>query len=300
MAIAIIDSNGYNQQKEGFYSLGGVMKFTKMHGAGNDFIILNNMVEKIPVSELGSLAKSLCNRRLSIGADGLMAVDFPEKDCDIKMRFYNADGSQGEMCGNGARCIARYAWENKLAGETQKIDTPSGIIYGWRLDSHLYKIQLPDITVMNPNCHITVLNREIQYAYVELGEPGLPHITVKVEGLRFAETNELLELARTLRYHAAFFKGTNVNFYEVIGENQARIVTYERGVEDFTLACGTGAGATAAVLTHGGKVSGDNTKINVPGGDLFVTVVKKGGRVRELYLTGHACLVAEGEVLEYA
>ncbi len=275
------------------------MKFTKMHGAGNDFIILNNMIEKIPVSELGDLAKSLCNRRLSIGADGLMAVDFPEHNCDIKMRFYNADGSRGEMCGNGARCIARYAWENKLAGETQKIDTPSGIVYGWRLGSQLYKIQLPDITTLKPDCHITVLNREIQYSYVELGHPGLPHITVKTEGLRFEEQKNFLELARTLRYHAAFPKGTNVNFYEVIGENEVRAMTYERGIEDFTLACGTGAGATTAVLTLAGKVAGDNTNINVPGGELLVTVVKKEDGISGLYLTGHACLVAEGEVLEY-
>ena len=275
------------------------MKFTKMHGAGNDFIIINNMKEKIPVSELGTLARTLCNRRLSIGADGLMAVDFPEHGCDLKMRFYNADGSLGEMCGNGARCIARYAWENKLAGETQKIDTPSGIVCGWRLDTQLYKIQLADLTTVKLECHMTVLNREIQYSYVELGEPGLPHITVKMEGLDFAETNNLLELARKLRYYDAFPKGANVNFYEVIAKNEVRVMTYERGVEDFTLACGTGAGATTAVLTLMDKVTGDNTKINVPGGELFVTVAKGEDGIRSLYLTGHACLVAEGEVLEY-
>ena len=104
------------------------MKFTKMQGAGNDFIIINNMEEKLPVEKLGTLAKRICTRRLSIGADGLMVVDAPTEGGDYKMRFYNADGSLGEMCGNGARCIARYGYENGLAGITQRVETTAGLV----------------------------------------------------------------------------------------------------------------------------------------------------------------------------
>ena len=110
------------------------MKFTKIHGAGNDFIIINNMIEKLPPEVFGKLAKKLCARRLSIGADGLMVVDYPDGDADFKMRFYNSDGSVGEMCGNGARRIARYGYENKLAGEIQHIETTAGLVTGHRKD----------------------------------------------------------------------------------------------------------------------------------------------------------------------
>ncbi|MGI6733613.1 MAG: diaminopimelate epimerase [Anaerovoracaceae bacterium] len=283
------------------------MKFTKMHGAGNDFIIINNMEEKIPVQELGALAKTLCNRRLSIGADGFMAVDYPDAGGDFKMRYYNADGSMGEMCGNGARCIARYGWEKKLAGERQKIETASGMVYGWRESERLYKIRLNDVTKIKQNCSADVLGREYKYSYVELGNPGLPHAVLRMEGLGsvkpkdFRELRglrELKELGRTLRYHGVFSKGANINFYEVTAENQVRLLTFERGVEDFTLACGTGAGATVAALTMSGQVNGDNTKVCVPGGELFVTALREDALIKALYLTGPTCLVAEGEIIE--
>ena len=101
------------------------MKFWKMNGAGNDFVVLNNLEEHLRVEDLPQVARTLCERHLSIGADGLMVVDAPDQGGDYKMRFYNADGSMGEMCGNGARCICRYGYENGLAGETQTIETTS-------------------------------------------------------------------------------------------------------------------------------------------------------------------------------
>ncbi len=293
------------------------MKFTKMHGAGNDFIIINNMEEKIPVEELGELAKTLCNRRLSIGGDGFMAVDYPEAGGDFKMRFYNADGSLAEMCGNGARCIARYGWEKKLAGEAQKIETASGMVYGWRQSDTLYKIRLNDVSKAKLNRRADLLDEEgdtgtgvmthlgvslppspchYEYAYIELGEPGLPHVVVRIPGLQSMEPKDLRGLGGGLRNHSAFPKGANVNFYDMIGENEITLLTFERGVEDFTLACGTGAGATVTALALMDMVRGENTKVQVPGGELFITAVKEGREIKELYLTGPTCLVAEGEV----
>ena len=109
------------------------MKFWKMNGAGNDFIILNNLEEHLPVDRLPQVARTLCERHLSIGADGLMVVDAPTQSGDYRMRFYNSDGSIGEMCGNGARCICRYGFENGLAGETQTVETTAGIVTGRRI-----------------------------------------------------------------------------------------------------------------------------------------------------------------------
>ena len=189
------------------------MKFTKMHGAGNDFIIINNMEEKIPVQELGALAKTLCNRRLSIGADGFMAVDYPDAGGDFKMRYYNADGSMGEMCGNGARCIARYGWEKKLAGKDRRLKLLREWFTAGVKVKRLYKIRLNDVTKIKQNCSADVLGREYKYSYVELGNPGLPHAVLRMEGLGsvkpkdFRELRglrELKELGRTLRYHGVF------------------------------------------------------------------------------------------------
>lgn len=275
------------------------MKFTKMHGAGNDFIIINNMVEKIPAEKLGGLARTLCHRRLSIGADGLMVVDFPDYGGDFKMRFYNADGSLGEMCGNGARCIARYGYEKKLAGETQKIETTAGMVYGWKQSESLYRIRLNDVSLIKLNHNVEAFGKVYECSYVELGNPGLPHAVVKMEGLKNMEKKDLWELGNALRHHEAFPKGANVNFYEVTGEDEILELTFERGVEGFTLACGTGTGSVVAVLTLTGKVSGTNVKVHVPGGELFITVNREGDSIKDLYLTGPTCVVAEGEVIEY-
>ena len=118
------------------------MKFWKMNGAGNDFIILNNLEERLPLEALPRIARTLCERHMSIGADGLMVVEAADQGGDFKMLFFNSDGSAGEMCGNGARCICRYGFENGLAGETQTVETASGTVTGKRIDQRLYRVQI--------------------------------------------------------------------------------------------------------------------------------------------------------------
>lgn len=334
------------------------MKFTKMHGAGNDFIIINNMEEKLPIEGFNELAKKLCHRRFSIGADGLMVVEHPSaevedrstgysnkikisstegdcartfatniearatnaevQNCDFRMLFYNADGSVGEMCGNGARCIARYGYEHGLAEKVQRIETLSGIVEGQRVTDKKYKVRLNPVTKMDLDCvEIQMPNLSIQskVSYVELGNPGLPHAVVECKGLQNIVENlkldELKALGKRLRNHEAFPKGANVNFYEIIGEDELYILTYERGVEDFTLACGTGTASTVAVLTKQGVVSGNGVGVHAAGGNLEVDVVTEKSETAEavaekaldnvtkqhLYLTGEAEIVAEGEIL---
>jgi len=274
------------------------MKFWKMNGAGNDFILLNNLEEKLPASSFPALAKTLCHRHLSIGADGLMVVDAPTQGGDYKMLFFNSDGSIGEMCGNGARCICRYGYENGLAGETQTIETTAGIVTGNRIDRRLYRVRLNDPSTIMLDHPIEVDGVRYPCSYVELGNPGLPHAVVPYAGLRAVDENELRELGRKMRHHPSFPKGANVNFYELIGEDLLFERTFERGVEDFTYACGTGTGSLVTVLTLQGKVTGHGVRVNMAGGQLVIDVHRSGAKVTDLYLTGPTNIVCKGEITD--
>jgi diaminopimelate epimerase len=278
---------------------GGIgLQFTKMNGAGNDFIILNNLEEHIAPEKLPVVARVLCDRHLSIGADGLMAVDRAEGRADFKMRFYNSDGSVGEMCGNGARCICRYGYEHGLAGERQTIETTAGVVTGERLDKRNYRIRLNSPTTVRLHEPVALDGRTIDLSYVELGCPGLPHAAVEYPGLKDADGRKLFDLGRALRYHPDFPKGANVNFFEIIGPDELLEKTYERGVEDFTYACGTGTGSVVTALTLLGRVSGKGVRVHMAGGTLVIDAEREGDAIKNLYLTGPTNTVAAGEVLD--
>lgn len=274
------------------------MKFWKMNGAGNDFIIINDMDRSIAEDRWPYIARTLCQRHMSIGADGMMVVTESTGDADYRMMFFNSDGSMGEMCGNGARCIARYGYENGLAGEVQKIETTAGIIYGQRIDKRMYRVRLNDPSVIIPHMKIDVDGREYECAYVELGDPGLPHVAVPVINLREYDEAELFRLGRKIRNHPEFTKGANVNFYEITGPDRIYERTYERGVEDFTYACGTGTGSVVTILTLRGAVSGKKVRVEVAGGELIIDAEREGKKIKNLYLTGPTNIVAKGEVTD--
>ena len=274
------------------------MKFWKMNGAGNDFLILNNMDEHLPAKAFPEIARTLCERHLSIGADGMMVVEAPTQGGDYKMLFFNSDGSMGEMCGNGARCICRYGYEVGLAGETQTVETTAGIVTGRRISQRLYQIRLNDPSTIKLDSSIEVDGIKYACAYVELGNPGIPHAVVPYHNLKNADENELRELGRKMRWHNAFPKGANVNFYEITGEDAIYERTFERGVEEFTYACGTGTGSVVTVLTLQGKVSGCGVKVDMPGGRLIIDAEREGSAIRNLYLTGPTNIVAKGEVTD--
>lgn len=284
------------------------MKFTKIQGAGNDFIIINNMEERIPVDRLGLAASQLCRRRISLGADGLMAVDAPDHGGDFKMRFFNADGSEGEMCGNGVRCIARYGYENGLSGTVAHIETMAGMVEGTRIDERMYCIKLNDPTVIRLGQNAEIDGHTYQYDYLELGSPGIPHAAVELPGFPDMEEAALRELGRKLRSYPTFPKGANINFFMIEERHAADCAggsdivvlekTFERGVEDFTLACGTGTGSVAAALTLAGRVSGDHVRVETPGGTLYITVKQTGQQITGLYLTGPTNIVAQGEIMD--
>ena len=274
------------------------MQFWKMNGAGNDFILINNLEEKLPEEKLPQLARSLCQRHLAIGADGLMVVDAPKAGGDYRMLFFNSDGSVGEMCGNGARCICRYGYEKGLAGEEQRVETTAGLVTGQRIDRRMYRIRLNDPTTVKLDYPVEVDGVRYACSYVELGDPGIPHAVVPYAGLRQADENELRELGRAIRWHSAFPKGANVNFYELTGEDQVYERTFERGVEDFTYACGTGTGSLVTVLTLQGKVSGRGVRVAMTGGELTVDIDRVHSHITNLYLTGPTNIVCKGEITD--
>ena len=259
------------------------MRFWKMNGAGNDFVILNNLEEHLPLEQLPQIARTLCERHMSIGADGLMVVDAPSQGGDYRMLFYNSDGSVGEMCGNGARCICRYGYENGLAGETQTVETTAGIVTGRRIDQRLYRIRLNDPTTVRLDSPV---------------EADVCHAVVPYAGLRQADENELRELGRAIRWNKVFPKGANVNFYEITGEDLIFERTFERGVEDFTYACGTGTGSVVTVLTLQGKVSGHGVQVDMTGGRLVIDAERVHSHIASLYLTGPTNVVCRGEVTD--
>ena len=274
------------------------MRFTKMNGAGNDFILVENLHGELTQQQLSKLARTLCDRRMSIGADGLMAIVPAKADADFGMLFFNCDGTLGEMCGNGARCICRYGYETGLAGETQTIETTAGLVTGTRIDAKNYRIRLPD-PVNLQYLALDVDGKKVGCMYLELGNPGIPHAVVQYPGLREADEQALFEFGRKLRYHPAFPKGANVNFLEKTGENRFYERTWERGVEDFTYACRTGTGASVYALAEKRRC-GDHAEVEVKGGLLIVDIVRDGKKCRDLLLTGPASMVCTGEIFDEA
>lgn len=263
------------------------MEFWKLCGAGNDFVLLSHMdgAER----DFPALARQLCDRHFGIGADGLIVAEPPEHGGDCKMRFFNNDGSAAEMCGNGARCICRWCRETGLSGDEQRIEATAGMVIGRRISDDRYRIALNTPHILRLHLPLDGLD----CAYLELGDPGIPHAVVETDLTQ--DRAALFAMAKALRSHPSFPRGANVNLCEITAENEVRLLTFERGVEDFTLACGTGAGATAAALTLRGRVFGQGTRIVTDGGLLEVDVLPKEP-FPELFLTGEARMICRGEV----
>ena len=223
-----------------------------------------------------------------------MIVVTRAEGADLGMLFYNSDGSAGEMCGNGARCLARWGLEHGRVrdGGDIRILAPAGPVRARRITEELYELRLNDPSVID-------LDRAAEgerCAYVELGEPGIPHAVVEVGEDAFSDLAALRERGRALRFSPAFPRGANVSFVCPQGAGRVRAITYERGVEDFTLACGTGCGAIAVALLLSGRMEGESLAIEMPGGELSVSLRKENGRAFDLLLTGPTAVVEEGEI----
>ena len=245
-----------------------------MNGAGNDFAVIDARDINIDMSDM---ARSLCEHR---GCDGFMALD-NSSIADFKLHFYNSDGSRAEMCGNGARCICRFAYDNGIADEQMTVETDAGIVCGQRIGENIYRVRL------NTPRDIEFNKRDgIDYCVV-----GVPHAVIEVDALDFDGTDKLFERARDIREEL----NANVNFYSRLSEDTVRIMTYERGVEDFTLACGTGSGAVATIVWNKNKVQSCSLILQNRGGKLKVEADTNENEITALYLEGGAEVYEIGE-----
>ncbi len=263
------------------------LQFTKMNGAGNDFVMLDNR-DLCHALDKAAIAR-LCDRHRGVGSDGLIAVEPAQNGADFRMRYYNADGGEAEMCGNGARCFARFA--SRVAGKDGAItfETMAGVI-GARLIGD--EVQL---AMSAP--HSLALGAEVQAADTRLTvhflNTGVPHAIVFMEDL---EKTDVLRLGAALRYHTHFApKGTNANFVGKLPDGSIAIRTYERGVEGETLACGTGVTAAALIFA---RLTGaaSPVRVKVRGGDtLQVGFERDCDGWSNVTLTGPADFVFNGE-----
>jgi diaminopimelate epimerase len=267
--------------------------FFKMTGCGNDFIIIDNRTGIWNHLKTPSFVKAVCRRNVSVGADGLIFVDDSDRH-DFSWRFFNSDGSEAEMCGNGGRCAARFAFLNGIAGSNMSFETVAGVIRA-EVDGSTVKIQLPE--PMNQEMDIKI-DLDGRYFTVHSINTGVPHAVLFVEDI---ENIEVKQIGSKIRFHKRFQPaGTNVNFVSQIKKNMLNIRTYERGVEDETLACGTGSVAAALVAISMGKAVSPVDIMTRGGEALKVFAGQSCPPFKEVYLAGGARVLCKGEIWEEA
>jgi diaminopimelate epimerase len=265
-----------------------MLRFTKMNGAGNDFVMIDNRAGSL---QLGAEQISkICDRHRGVGADGVLVLERPTNGANFRMRYYNADGGEAEMCGNGARCFARYA--SRVAGPVERLsfETPAGVI-GAVLQGDLVCLQMSEPKDLRLGIKIPLGDSTLDGHFVN---SGVPHAVVPVEDL---ENLNVRGIGFAVRHHELFApKGANVNFLKRRGDRQISIRTYERGVEDETLACGTGVVASALVFAATEPVEGPIGVFVRGGNELKVGFEKKGEQFQNVTLTGPADFVFEGTI----
>lgn len=261
-----------------------------MSGSGNDFIIIDNRNNVVDVKDLKSFITKVCARRMSVGADGFILIE-NDDSADFKWQFFNSDGSRAEMCGNGARCAARFAYMNKIAGSDMSFVTDAGIVHARVLDKRV-KVNMMDPSVCKYDYRIKLKNGPITVSSLNT---GVPHVVVISDDL---ENVDIVNIGREIRFHENYAPaGTNVNFISGIKDRTIYIRTYERGVEDETLACGTGSIASALVVAYKNKIESPVNVITRSKGVLTIHYKQDNGRFSDIYLEGDARLIYKG-VLE--
>jgi diaminopimelate epimerase len=265
-----------------------MLRFTKMNGAGNDFVLIDNRAGEVRLNR--NQIAHLCDRHRGIGADGVLLLEKPSNRADFRMRYFNADGGEAEMCGNGARCFARFA--NKIAGAAGKIsfETPAGVISA-DLIGDLVTLQMTEPTDLRLNVPLRVANEDKAIHFINT---GVPHVVISV--LQVDDVDVRREGAAIRRHEMFSPKGANVNFIEKRGANKVAVRTYERGVEDETLSCGTGVVASAVIFAATEDTNGPIEVLVRGGSELQVGFEKTGTKFKKVTLTGPADFVFEGRI----
>ncbi len=265
------------------------LRFTKASGAGNDFVLLDNRNGSLP-DDQSALARALCSRPFGIGGDGLLILEKSGR-ADFAMKYYNADGSYGGMCGNGGRCIARYAHRKGIVGKTMAFEALGHVYRAECLDEEV-RLAMKDPGPLEPQVRLSGIGSGIVGTLVDT---GAPHYVILVDDL---DATDVTNLGRSIRHHPRFQPaGTNVNFVKQEGAGAFLMRTYERGVEAETLACGTGSVAVACVAM---TILGSTSPVIVrarSGERLIVSLDMEDGRPFRPVLQGSAHLLFEGTLL---
>jgi diaminopimelate epimerase len=265
--------------------------FYKMHGSGNDFVLVDNRLLRLPVTRMAEWAKGICRRAFGIGADGLIFLDLPrsrEQGVDYVWHFYNADGSRAEMCGNGSRCAAFLAHSLGMAPAEHVIGTDAGPIRA-RVLSDLAQVRVQLTPAHGLKIGMEVALEKGGHLPIHFVNTGVPHAVVITADVAAVDVQGL---GRELRFHPQFAPaGTNVNFIQVLDREHILLRTYERGVEGETHACGTGAAASAKV-TNAMGLTAAQVHVTTSGGEHLELAVEGG----TIFLQGNATLVFKGEL----
>jgi diaminopimelate epimerase len=265
------------------------IEFRKMSASGNDFIVVDNRDGRVyeAFKDAKDFTVKVCRRHHSVGADGLILIEDSKKH-DFRWRFFNADGSEAEMCGNGGRCAARFAFLNGIARESMAFETIAGVIKA-QVDGKRVKLQLTTPSEIKLDYPVGLEDKEIFLSSVNT---GVPHAVLIVDDVNRMPVEDL---GRRVRHHNVFGKkGTNVDFVQIINDRKAKIRTYERGVEGETLACGTGAVAAGVILKEKGLLKSPLTMLTRGGETLKVYIDG------EVYLEGDTRIIYEGRLNEEA
>ncbi len=265
--------------------------FVKMHGGGNDFVVLDDRDGELAESVTAEVVRTLCGRRTGVGSDGLILVE-RARTSDFGWRFFNSDGSEAEMCGNGARCVARFAFEKEIAPRAMIFDTLAGPVRAVVLDGSTVKLRLPDPGECREYENLKVDSRSLEMVRIIV---GVPHVVLFVDDL---EEAPVVALGRAVRRHEEFAPaGVNVNFVRCVLPDRIEVRTYERGVEDETLACGTGAVAAALVCIKKGRMS-PPVCVGTRGGETLRVhaALDSDHKFREVHLEGKVVKVFQGRL----
>jgi diaminopimelate epimerase len=256
------------------------IEFYKYQGTGNDFVMIDNRSNFFPKDNIQLIAR-LCDRRFGIGGDGLILLE-NDTETDFKMVYYNSDGNQSSMCGNGGRCLVAFAKKLNVIQDSTTFIATDGVHHASVADNGIVSLQMIDVADIKITPDYVFMNT------------GSPHHIQLVEDL---EHYNVKENGASIRYGELYGKqGSNINFVKKIDETTFSLRTYERGVEDETLACGTGATAVAIAMNVLGKTKANSIDLNVEGGKLVVSFDKKDGQFTNVFLKGPAEFVFKGTI----
>lgn len=271
--------------------------FMKLSGSGNDFILVDNRKGIVPGNRASALAAKICAHRMSVGGDGLILIERSKK-AHFRWRLFNADGSEAEFSGNGARCAVRFAYLKKIAPKKMRFETLAGTIEAEMVATvkggkpEAVKVRFPDPKGLRLNLNVPVGGTTRTAHFLDT---GVPHCVYMADD---PDKEDIVGVGRPTRYHELFKPaGTNVNFIKVLSPHRIRIRTYERGVEDETLACGTGSIASALIAGLVAKVESPVTLVPQSGLELTVYFSQRNGSFTDVYLQGDARAVYEGRIL---